>query len=109
MNEEPMKPTNKAFDPWAIFEPSEMTEIILMVYNVIERAIRDASEEITLSPTGFIWRKDRQIKGTFKIHSFDWTMSFRDALRIVLERDKAVQARLQVIVETAKEVSYRIV
>ena len=97
------------FDPWQIFEASEINEIILMVYTVIKRAIRDAAEEITLSPAGFVWRKDQQLKGTFKIHSLDWTMSFRDALSIVLERDKAVQAHLQVIVETAQKVSYRIV
>ena len=109
MSKDPTKHKEKVFDPWQVFETSEMTEIILMVYNVIERALRDASEEITLSPVGFVWRKNQQIKGTFQIGRVKPTMSFRDALRIVLERDKAVQARLQVIVETAKEVSYRIV
>jgi len=76
---------------------------------VIERAIRDVSEEITLSSTGFVWRKDQQVKGTFQIGPLKPTMSFRDALKTILDRDKAVQARLQIIVETAQEVSYRIV
>jgi hypothetical protein len=84
-----------------VFSPSEMNEIILMIYNKILRAIREGSDTFTLTPTHFIWSKKDHIIGEHSIIDLKPTMSFQHALELIMARDKIMQEHFHLVSKTA--------
>lgn len=94
--------------PREVFEPREMNEIIGMIYNIIQRAIRNESDTLTLTPTHFVWSRAGRIIGEFPIALVTPTVSFRDTLKMILDRDEVIRKHLHLIMDESGELSYRI-
>jgi len=80
--------------PREVFEPREMNEVIGAIYNIIQRAIRDESDTLTLTPVHFVWSRGKHIMGEFPIDLVEPTVSFRDSLKMILDRDAVIQKHL---------------
>jgi len=92
-----------------VFEPSELNEVILMVYNIIRRSVRDKCDFLTLTPTHFVLHKEGCSVNRFPVDRPKPTMSFREALKRILDRDEVVRRYLHLVAETPEEISYQIV
>ena len=95
-------------NPQEVFEPWEMNEVIGMIYNIIQRVIRDESDTLMLTPVRFVWSRGEHIIGEFPIDLVKPTVSFRDSLKMILDRDEVLQEQLQLINDESGELSYRI-
>ena len=91
-----------------VFEPHEMNEVIGAIYNIIQRAIRDKSDTLTLTPSRFVWSKNGHVIGEFPIDLINPTTSFRDTLQMILERDEVIRQHLHIITDESGQLSYRI-
>ena len=91
-----------------MFQPAELNEIILTVYNILERAVKDGSDTLHLTPARFVWSRDDTVVGNFRIDRIKPTMSFREALQRILARDPLVRRHMQLVTETPEELTYRL-
>jgi hypothetical protein len=91
-----------------VFSPSELNEIILIVYKIITWAIRARCDMLTLTPTHFIWSRGGQPVGQFQIDTVKPSMSYLDALEQIIERDAVVQRYLHLASTMPQEVNYHI-
>lgn len=91
------------------FRRDELNEVILTVYNIIKRTVRDEADELELTSTHFRWSKRGSNLGDFQIDDLKPSVSFRDALKLVIERDDIIQRHIQLVLETPEKVIYRFV
>jgi hypothetical protein len=91
-----------------VFAPREMNEIILVVYNIIKRAIRDQSDTLTLTRTHFVWTKDGLPVGEFPISLVKPTMTFREAIEMIHSRDEIIREHFRLVADTPDGLSYHI-
>ncbi len=92
----------------SIFPPTELNEVLLMVYNIIRRAVLEECDTLQLTPTHFVWSKQGVPVGTFPINQVKPSVSFRDMLLKIVARDPIVQRHLQLVAETTDELTYRL-
>jgi hypothetical protein len=91
-----------------IYEPQEINEVLLMVYNIINFAIRDEADSLEFSPTRIVWIKNNEIKGKMDIDGLRPTVDFLETFKMVLIRDRTVQNVFTKTLSTNEEVAFRV-
>ena len=90
----------------SIFPPAELNEVLLMVYNIIRRAVLEQCDTLTLTPRSFVWSRQGTPVGEFPIDRMRPSVSFRAMLEKIVARDPVVQRHLQLVAETQDELNY---
>ena len=92
----------------SIFPPAELNEVLLMIYNIIRRAVLEECDTLQLTSTHFTWSKQGMCVGTFPIGQIKPSVSFRAMLLKIVARDSIVQQHLQLVADSPKELTYRL-
>jgi hypothetical protein len=90
------------------FQPHELNEVLLLVYNVLTWAVRDQADTLTLRPIGFTWSKHGLVVGDFPTQGSSPNPTYFEALQRVVERDQVVRANLKEVTASPQELIYRI-
>jgi len=91
-----------------LFDPSELNEVIQMTCNIIARAIYELCDTVSFTSERVTWSKDGNIVGHFTIH-LQPTMTFSEAFKEIIKRDKTVQQHFHLILDTPQEKTYQII
>ncbi len=94
-------------DPSASFAPRELNHIILMVYNFLTAAVRERCDTVRFTPFDVTWIREDCPAGQFSSFA-KHTISFREAMEHILERDEIVRRHVRLVSETPDEAIYRI-
>jgi len=90
--------TNIEFNAFHVFQNHELNEPVLMVYNIIRRALIDGADTLDYDDTlGFRWSKGGRQLGEFPLDMLPTTAAFSQALTDVLTRDAQVQQHVELI------------
>jgi hypothetical protein len=95
-------------DPAAVFRPSELNHILLMVYNFLEAAVRDRCDMLRFTPHNITWSRGGLPVHQFQLGPAPRTTTFRAELERILARDAVVRRHLRLVAATPAEVTYRI-
>jgi len=87
-----------------IFSYSELDEVILMVYNIIDWSIRDQCDTIEVYDERVVWNKFRKA-----IDEMPTPRNFGSAFERIRKRDEIIQSHLKVIEETGDKTVYKFV
>jgi hypothetical protein len=90
------------------FQPYELNEVLLLVYNVLTWAVRDQADMLTLRPTGFTWSKRGFVVGDFPTHGTSPNPTYFEALQRIVQRDQVVQMNVKNITSSPQELTYSI-
>ena len=93
---------------WGVFDPREFGYPLAFVYRIIQKAVQDKSDKLTLTPTHFVWSKNEILLGQDDISWPKPNTSYRQILEIILERDLVIKQHLELITKTPEEISFRI-
>jgi hypothetical protein len=91
-----------------LFPPQELNHVLLMVYGVLRRAVRDGADQFTLTPTRLQWSRQGTPLGEFRTEPPKPAISFRAMLEKIVARDPIVQQHLQLVAESPEELTYRL-
>lgn len=92
-----------------LFDQAELNEVLLSIYIVIRRAVRDQADTLTLTTNEFIWSRDGIPIGHFDTTlSEGWTTNYAQEFKKLLQRDAMIRNHLQHIRTTPEEQVYGI-
>jgi hypothetical protein len=92
-----------------VFDPAELNEVLLSIYIIIRRAVRDQADTLTLTTNAFIWSREGIPIGHFDTTlSGEWNTSYAQEFKKLLQRDAMIRNHLQRIQTTPEEYVYRI-
>ncbi|HEX2916535.1 MAG TPA: hypothetical protein VH186_37595 [Chloroflexia bacterium] len=97
----------KHFKPLEVF-PQDFNEVIGFVYIYIQGAVRDNCDTLTLTSTDFICSKEGQVVDSFYIGNINPDISFRDALKLIVERDEVIRQHLELVEDSQEKITYRL-
>jgi hypothetical protein len=89
--------------PFDVFSREEINEVILMVYNVLGWAVNSDSNILSLDDKQFTWFRDDKEVGNFRIDRLKPSISFRDALETIINRDEFIRKSVSQISATERE------
>jgi len=95
-------------NPLDYFDPSEMHHIILAVYAILVATVRDESDRIAFTINDATWSRAGLPKGQHP-ESHLQSITFRETMRQIIERDPVVRAHLQLVKQNATLDSYQII
>ena len=81
----------------ALFTPPELNYVLLFTYKVLARAMHDGADTLLLTPTEFRWTRHGTELNTFSTTEPRPSISYRDELHRILERDAIVQRYVQLV------------
>ena len=90
------------------FNRSELNEVIMTVYNVLEWIIRDRGDELEVTNNNFLWRKGSKVLDSFPDLPVMPTLLYKDAVNLVLERDIDVREMLKLASRTEARDLYKV-
>lgn len=79
------------------FAAQELNEILLMTYNIIGKAVRDGADCLIVTPTALRWSRAGEPLGVWRTNLVPTTVTFRDELHRILDRDALVQRYVQFV------------
>ncbi len=88
------------------FEPHELNHVILTIYNILGRTIRDHCDELSLASNVFKWKKNGLVIGDLDLRSP--TVSCRESLQLIFARDEKRRAIFYLFTETDAEIIYKV-
>ena len=95
-------------NPLDYFDPSEMHHIVLAVYAILVATVRDESDRIAFTINDATWSRDGLPKGQHP-ESHLQSITFRETMRQIIERDPVVRAHLHLVKQNATLDSYQII
>jgi hypothetical protein len=97
----------KSMDPLDYFAPSEMSHLVLFVYEMLQAATRERCDRIAFTGNDVTWSRDGlPIRQRFE--SPLQSVTFRETMRRIVERDPVVRAHLHLVRQDATLDSYQI-
>ena len=86
-----------------VFSYSELDEVILTVYNIIDWSIRDQCDIIEVYDERVVWRRFKKV-----IDQLPTSRNFKPAFEKIRRRDKIIQSHLKLIEEADDKTVYKI-
>ncbi len=78
-----------------LFMEGEFTEITRHIYILLRRAILEQANELTITPTNFLWSKNGKLIGKRLLPKLEGDKNaYKSALEKILERDKVVKQHM---------------
>ncbi len=98
----------RKLDPLDYFETSAMSHLVLFVYGMLQAAVRERCDRIVFTINDVTWSRDglplRQ-----HYESPLQSITFRETMRQIIERDPVVRAHLHLVKQNATLDSYQII
>lgn len=91
-----------------IFARQELTEVLLIVYNILNRALRDGADTLQVEGGRFTWSSAGVERGQFSAARLPQPDVFGQALDMILARDHEAQQHVQPLPSTGHGQQYRL-
>jgi hypothetical protein len=107
--EEAMPTTQIELNAQTVFRREELNEVLLMVYNVLNRALKDGADTLRVEAGRFTWGSDQTALGEFRFARIPHPEVFPQALATIRSRDPLVAQHFQPEEELGERQQYRII
>lgn len=87
-----------------IFSPSELDEVILTVYNMINWAIRDQCDVIEVRDKEVVWYKAKDL-----FDQMPTPFDFKPTFEMIRKRDQVIQPYLKPVIEDDDKTVYKFI